>query len=609
MSKRDYYSPELDAYILPGAQIHSTEDGRNIAIRNNKVIGEDASLILPEVSIKVPRNKLIQKSDNTQINKSPIQVSNTPTPLNLTRLNSTKYGKILLDKIRLENPIYYDYKVRQEALQNNPKSEIVRYTDHIGKLRQETRVLGLSGTDPFGELYIEGVAFNPIIKGLGKLTKLSLNRISTKWDDILEGQKYIDSYKPEQFIESIYTKNKKESPTIAIVFKGSKTDKPLSNDYTFFTTDPDYAAQYGKVKQGILGFKNPGYTDDPLIYNDMEQIHYFTDLARMEKGLPYSDIIIGKDKVTKEIMSNGKVLNPSKGTEYVIWNPNQWHPLNIQKSILPATRSTLYSPKPIKEYIPNTQNIFQYNAFLDSHFYDKPVKDIIKTFQKNRNINQIESFMPTLTDSQQEQLRNFIRTYKFQASKIPYYTNSKQLLKDHPIIKQNLKDLSKIEQEELLDVDNALIDVGDDYAILAKDPTQRIHEAEHVLQRRRYNSETRGAYLPQQEQLLNKAYIHSKNGIPDAALINEKGAVNQQLRTQILDSFKDNFGRYPSLKELNKYIDEFSDKSLLKLLKNKTNSYGLEYSKNKLNPKTIKEALKYIGATTLILKNNNYEKY
>jgi hypothetical protein len=42
----------------------------------------------------------------------------------------------------------------------------------------------------------------------------------------------------------------------------------------------------------------------------------------MEKGLPYSDIIIGKDKVTKEIMSNGKVLNPSKGTEYVIWNPN-----------------------------------------------------------------------------------------------------------------------------------------------------------------------------------------------------------------------------------------------------------------------------------------------
>lgn len=283
-------------------------------------------------------------------------------------------------------------------------------------------------------------------------------------------------------------------------------------------------------------------------------------------------------------------------------------PLNIQKSILPATRSTLYSPKSIKEYIPNTQNIFQYNAFLDSHFYDKPVKDIIKTFQKNRNINQIEAFMPTLADSQQEQLRNFIRTYKFQASKIPYYTNSKQLLKDHPIIKQNLKDLSKIEQEELLDVDNALIDVGDDYAILAKDPTQRIHEAEHVLQRRRYNSETRGAYLPQQEQLLNKAYIHSKNGIPDAALINEKGAVNQQLRTQILDSFKDNFGRYPSLKELNKYIDEFSDKSLLKLLKNKTNSYGLEYSKNKLNPKTIKEALKYIGATTLILKNNNYEK-
>lgn len=56
---KDYYDPSINAYRLPGAQIHVTNTGKNLAVRDNKVIGEDASIALPEVSIKAPRNKLV----------------------------------------------------------------------------------------------------------------------------------------------------------------------------------------------------------------------------------------------------------------------------------------------------------------------------------------------------------------------------------------------------------------------------------------------------------------------------------------------------------------------------------------------------------------------
>ena len=266
-------------------------------------------------------------------------------------------------------------------------------------------------------------------------------------------------------------------------------------------------------------------------------------------------------------------------------------PISIRKSV--TTKSIQFPREGSKKlYIPETREIFQHNAILESKFYDKPVQNLIKDFLKHRDINKLSQ--SALPKEQQEQLNNFIKTYKFSGIRVPYYTDSSTLLKDHPLL--NTPEV----RSQLQFIDNALIDSGDDFAVIAKDPNQRLHEAEHVLQRRRYFSETGSPYMKKQEKLLNEAYPHQKGGIPEASEIIEKGAVNQQLRSLIIQKFKNDKGRFPSTVELQDYIDSLNDKQIFNLLKRNTNAYGYEYSKNNsINMKKVKEALKYIGAISI----------
>lgn len=245
-----------------------------------------------------------------------------------------------------------------------------------------------------------------------------------------------------------------------------------------------------------------------------------------------------------------------------------------------------------KQYIADTRNIFQHNAFLETKFYDKPVQKLIKQFQKDRDMKKLQESMTTLNKEQQNQLSNFIKTYNFQAKNIPFYTDANTLFREHPLL-----DTDEI-RGLLSYVDNAFIDEGTDYAIMAKDPTQRIHEAEHLLQR--YRNFDGSPYMKKQRDLLDKAYIHTKGGIEPAQYDYEKGAVNHQLRAEIIKLFRKEKGRNPNTKELQDYIDSLKDKQILNLLEHNTNAYGTEYVSNKLNAKLIKEALKYIGILTPI---------
>lgn len=182
------------------------------------------------------------------------------------------------------------------------------------------------------------ITFDKPIQTIGDVkdrSKLSYDADNMGADGLIYNDIYDNGYNHNQVILGWKQFNNKSdvskvknvnTPTLALVFRGFK-DKPISRDYTFFTTDPDYAAQYGKVQMGVVGFKNPGYTKSPLMYKDMEGIHFEVDDDLRNSGLPLSDVIIGKDKVTNEILPNKKRLIPSKGTEYVIWNPNQWKPL------------------------------------------------------------------------------------------------------------------------------------------------------------------------------------------------------------------------------------------------------------------------------------------
>lgn len=95
-------------------------------------------------------------------------------------------------------------------------------------------------------------------------------------------------------------------PNLYWVFRGGPYNK---NDYMYFTSDPNYAKQYGKVKRYIIASRNPTKIKDPFIQHDMEQIHFYNSNTN-------PDMLIGHDLKTNDVI-------PSKGTEYVIWNPKQ----------------------------------------------------------------------------------------------------------------------------------------------------------------------------------------------------------------------------------------------------------------------------------------------
>lgn len=95
-------------------------------------------------------------------------------------------------------------------------------------------------------------------------------------------------------------------PNLYWVFRGGPYNK---NDYMYFTSDPNYAKQYGKVKRYIISSRNPTQVKDPFIQHDMEQIHFYNSRTN-------PDMLIGHDLKTNDVI-------PSKGTEYVIWNPKQ----------------------------------------------------------------------------------------------------------------------------------------------------------------------------------------------------------------------------------------------------------------------------------------------
>lgn len=257
-----------------------------------------------------------------------------------------------------------------------------------------------------------------------------------------------------------------------------------------------------------------------------------------------------------------------------------------RNNIIPRTSTNI----PSKRYMPDIQGNFQYNAFLDSHFYNKEVKGLIRQFQKNRNMKALEDILPTLERESKEQLNNFIKTYKFQGLRIPYYTNLDDLLREHPIIAKD------IPRTDFVDVDDAFIHSGGDKAIILSNYKNAPHEAEHYLQSRRFFSETGSPYMQKQEALLNKAYKHSqRRGVPDAELVEEKGAVNQQLRTHIIENFRNENGRYPTQKELEAAIDSFPE-SKIKSFLNSVNLYGREYVNNILDYRQVKQALKYVGS-------------
>lgn len=244
-------------------------------------------------------------------------------------------------------------------------------------------------------------------------------------------------------------------------------------------------------------------------------------------------------------------------------------------------------------------NIFRWNGLIEKEYFDKPVQKLISQFQKDRSMTKLMESAKSLTPEQQKQVNLFIRTHSFQAKKIPYYKNTKDLREAVPNFEEEYSRMNSFEQAAFDNLEDAFLEADDGTrAIVLKNPEVWDHEAEHWLQNLRkdlgYN------YSDAQSAALHDAYTTEHPLLRDSELLVEKGATNQQLRTAAIKKFQEQYGRYPqSVEELRDFIDNIPDKQLKKTL-SQVSQYGEDYiSSSKLDMRKVRKAMKYIPALAL----------
>lgn len=115
----------------------------------------------------------------------------------------------------------------------------------------------------------------------------------------------------------------------APVYKGGNIKDPY---FSFFTTDPEYAKQYGPVSKYILEQKGPvAIAKEPMIGSrDVATNDMFID--RNTKDVPSAKIILGHDLVTPDIPIK------SKGLEILSFNK----PSSLKPIVSPQEAATTY---------------------------------------------------------------------------------------------------------------------------------------------------------------------------------------------------------------------------------------------------------------------------
>lgn len=86
----------------------------------------------------------------------------------------------IVEQLKKEDPQAYNRLQAAIARSQQPNSKVVRWKDANGKEQTSINIgnIGMSGTDPIGQLFVEGVALNPVFKGLGRVAKYVLGRVA-----------------------------------------------------------------------------------------------------------------------------------------------------------------------------------------------------------------------------------------------------------------------------------------------------------------------------------------------------------------------------------------------------------------------------------------------
>lgn len=133
----------------------------------------------------------------------------------------------VIEQMKKEDPQAYNRLQIANARSQQPNSEVVRWKDANGKEQTSTTNIGMSGADPIGQLYVEGVALNPIFKGLGRVAEYGLAKAGNKWarakiinrqmQNISTPNKTIPNnvgWAPKQTIQVSHARNRNEIPDL-----------------------------------------------------------------------------------------------------------------------------------------------------------------------------------------------------------------------------------------------------------------------------------------------------------------------------------------------------------------------------------------------------------
>lgn len=133
----------------------------------------------------------------------------------------------VLRQMKKNSPESYNKLQIEKAKSQQHHSEIVRYIDAEGKLRTAPIVRGISGTDPIGQLYVEGVVLSPVLKGLGKIAQYGLAKSGNNWarakilskemQNISTPNKTLPNnigWAPKQTIQVSHARNRNEVPNL-----------------------------------------------------------------------------------------------------------------------------------------------------------------------------------------------------------------------------------------------------------------------------------------------------------------------------------------------------------------------------------------------------------
>lgn len=121
-----------------------------------------------------------------------------------------------------------------------------------------------------------------------------------------------------------FTKNSELQPKTIFRTIGYKGGNIKDKYSTFFTTDPRYAKQYGKVQKYLIESDNFNVSREPLI-GTRDPVGMDMFIYQNTRNNPNSRLIIGHDVVTDEFPYQ------SKGAEMLSLSPNNYTPIQVNK--------------------------------------------------------------------------------------------------------------------------------------------------------------------------------------------------------------------------------------------------------------------------------------